>query len=74
MCQNPTFLKGLTHDFTQKFKNLLFLYFRAKFVMLRQVKAWVERLKRKYKDLFLMTQKDPNKGFHKDMIRYISLK
>ena len=49
---NSTFLKGLTHDFTQKFKNLQFLYFRAKFVILRQVKAWVERLFYTSRDLF----------------------
>ena len=42
-----------------------------------RVKAWVERLKRPPTEnakIFLMTQKDPYKGFHKDMIRNISLK
>ena len=37
----------------------------------------VERLKRppqRMQRSFLMTQKDPDKGFHKDMIRHISLK
>ena len=44
---------------------------------LRQVQAWVERLKRTPTEkakIFLMTQKNPNKGFHKNMVRYISLK
>ena len=44
---------------------------------LRQVKAWVERLKRPLKRMqrsFLMTQKDPSKGFHRDMISHSSLK
>ena len=42
-----------------------------------RVKAWVERLKRPPTEnakIFLMTQKDPYKGFQKDMIRNISLK
>ena len=36
----------------------------------------VERLKRPLIEnakIFSITQKDPKKGFHKDMIRYISL-
>ena len=42
----------------------------------KQVKAWVERLKRpphRMQRSSLMTQKDPSKGFNKDMIRHISL-
>ena len=46
-------------------------------LLLRQVKAWVKRLKdppQRMQRSSLMTQKDPSKGFHKDMIRHISLK
>ena len=43
------------------------------FFFLRQVKAWVERIKRPPTEnakILFMTLKDPSKGFHKDMIRH----
>ena len=62
--------------FDGKTVSLSFLHL-LKRLRLRQVKAWVERLKRPPTEkakIFLMTQKNPEKGFHKHIIRYISLK
>ena len=62
--------------FDGKTVSLSFLDLLKRF-RLRQVKARVARLKRPPTEkakIFLMTQKNPEKGFHKHIIRYISLK